>query len=456
MNTNFPWLNRALAGSLLAWAVLLRLATPAAGEDLTKDFRAAKAKLLQELRSQKPEIRAAAVKRFEEFPVPDAATTLLLQGSITQYPDVRSGCFQALRSYRNSEDVAKVLVADVLRDLKSGKADDATGIKLFVVLAADEPKVQALAATVLTQLEKSPHGTLLMILVVDQLAEQTDQPSAQSLYNLAEHPLASSHHGLKRALVQALCKRDDKEAVTRLVDYYLGSEGETRADIERRLVQLSGLSAEDKPDWTSWWAEKKEKFTFPMAAVKQEGLFANAVPRKAADTPSYYGLPLYGSRIVFIIDYSGSMAGAKMDAAKRELQNAIAVLPVTVKFNIVAFHSQVIPWKKDLQPVSPQIKQEAATWVASGAPTAMTNSYDALEAAIGQDCDAIYFLTDGAPTAGKVREPEQIVNLISRQNRIRRATINALGIGVGPQGNTFDAFLKTLAEKNFGVYRRLD
>lgn len=439
---------------------------PVRGDELEQKFRAAKAKLLQDLRSLKPEIRAAALKKFAEFPVPDAASTLLLQGEITRYPDVRQGSFEVLRSYRNSEPVAKVLVTDVLRELKSTQADDATGIKLYVLLSADDPQVKELAATALTQLEKSPHAAPVMIMVVDQLAAMADGPSCQALVNIADHPLGASHQGLKRAIVQALCKINEKDAVQRLVDFHLGSEGETRADIERRLQQLSGYTSEDKPDWSSWWAEKKEKFVFPGAApMKQEGLFANAAPQRpnppaidkpGTTTPSYYGLPLYGSRIVFVIDYSGSMAGAQMDAAKRELQNAVSVLPATVKFNIIAFHSEVIPWKRELQPVSPAIKQEATLWVASGVPTQKTNSYGALEAALAQDCDAIYFLTDGSPTTGKVTDPGQIVTLISRQNRIRRATINVLGIGVGGEGDRFDRFLKNIAEQNFGVYRRLD
>ena len=433
---------------------------PVRGAELEQKFRAAKPKLLQDLRSPSADVRSAALKKFEEFPVPDAASTLLLQGELTRYSDVRRGCFEALRSYRNSEAVGKVLLADVLREFKSTRAQDATGIKLYVLLAADEPKVKELAATALTQLEKSPHAAPVMIMVVDQLADLADGPSGQALVNIADHPLAGSHLGLKRAIVQALCKIDEKEAVSRLVDFHPGSEGETRADIERRLQQLSGLASEDKPDWASWWTEKKEKFVFPAAVPRQqEGLFANAVPQKPsgkADTPSYYGLPLYGARIVFIIDYSGSMAGAKMDAAKRELQNAVAVLPAAVKFNIIAFHTDVIPWKEGLQPVSPAIKQEATLWIASGLPTKQTNSYGALEAALGQDCDAIYFLTDGSPTTGKVTEPFQIVSLISRQNRVRRATINVLGIGVGGEGGVFDRFLKEIATQNFGVYRRLE
>jgi hypothetical protein len=127
-----------------------------------------------------------------------------------------------------------------------------------------------------------------------------------------------------------------------------------------------------------------------------------------------------------------------------------------VTFNIIAFHSDVIPWKKDLQPVSDASKQDAILWISRGIPTQQTNSYGALGAALTLDCDAIYFLTDGAPTVGRVTSCEQIVSLISQQNRIRRATINALGIGVGVEGGTFDRFLKDLVAQNWGVYRRLD
>jgi hypothetical protein len=55
-----------------------------------------------------------------------------------------------------------------------------------------------------------------------------------------------------------------------------------------------------------------------------------------------------------------------------------------------------------------------------------------------------------------VTQPAQIVTLISKLNRLRRMTINSIGIGVGADGNVFDAFLKALANNNYGQYIRVD
>ncbi len=421
-------------------------------DEVASAFRAAKSKLVQDLRSAKAEVRAAALSKLREFPTPDAVDTLLLQGGLTQFPDVRRGCFETLHSFRNSEVVGQALLTDVLRDLKRDKVEPATSVRLIVLLAADAPPVVEMQKQALKEAEKTPAGWLLLAMVIDQLTETADAPAAQSLYQLAELPVLVSQAGLRRAYVQALCRLNEAKAVSQLIQFQGTAEGEMRADIERRLMFLSGLKAEDRPDWSAWWKEKEAKFVFPSALKPAASLFA-----KADDNgPSYYGLPLYGSQIVFVIDYSGSMRGLQMDAAKRELQNAITKLPDGVRFNIVAFNSRVMPWKRELIHVSPQSKLEAIQFVAAGEAGSQTASYDALEAALSQNCDAIYFLTDGAPNGGKTSNPQEIITVISRQNRVRRATINAIGIGVGRDGNVFDTFLRELAERNFGAYRRLD
>ena len=74
----------------------------------------------------------------------------------------------------------------------------------------------------------------------------------------------------------------------------------------------------------------------------------------------------------------------------------------------------------------------------------------------GFDTEAIYFLSDGAPTAGKIVAPADIVAAIAAQNRIRRISVYTVGIGAGFPGSPLDAFLKALAERNLGVYRRID
>lgn len=416
--------------------------------DVEKEFKAAKAGLMRQTLSPKEDVRAAAMLKFPAYPTPDAAKTLLQLGVSSQFEDVRRGSYQALLSYRNAEKVAKLLSEEVSSDLKRAVIEPDGCVALVVLLAADEPAVQKYAHDVLALAEKAPSGSQFLVTVVDQLGEQDDNPECvRSLQTLAESPLAGQYAGFRRAVVQSLIRLRRKEAVTVLLQLLPTATGEVRADIQRHLAHLSGLPATDKPDWQAWWKEKQADFKFPLLRADRK---ADAV----AGLPSYYGLPLYGSRLIFILDTSGSMKGGRMEAAKRELSKAVTELPDDVQFNIVAFNSVVVPWQKDLVHSGPETKKEALRFVQSCTPQQTTASYDALEAALRFDADAIYFLTDGAPYGGKTSNPVEIVTQITKINRLRRATIHAIGIQA--QAGQFEGFLQSLADENFGVYRRVD
>jgi inter-alpha-trypsin inhibitor heavy chain H1 len=167
-------------------------------------------------------------------------------------------------------------------------------------------------------------------------------------------------------------------------------------------------------------------------------------------------LPLYAKRLIFVIDISGSMNGPRILAAKRELAQAIERLKDDVAFGIVVFNSQVQTWQKRLVPATAVNKRAAGYFIEGLGAGGMTASYDALHSALQYDGEAVYFLTDGAPTAGKIVDPGQIENAITQINRGKRMTIHCIGIGAGPQGGPFDLFLKSLADRNYGDYRRVD
>ncbi len=123
---------------------------------------------------------------------------------------------------------------------------------------------------------------------------------------------------------------------------------------------------------------------------------------------------------------------------------------------MLVFNSHVAVWQAQLVEATSENKDLACRYVAGQELAANTASYDALEAALSFDAEAIYFLTDGAPYGGKVTQPAAIVTLITKLNRLRRMTIHSIGIGAGREGNVFDAFLKTLAASNYGEYIRVD
>ena len=90
------------------------------------------------------------------------------------------------------------------------------------------------------------------------------------------------------------------------------------------------------------------------------------------------------------------------------------------------------------------------------APGGHTASYDALETALGYDVEAIYFLSDGDPNAGKISVPDAIIAAIVQANHMRRVSVYTIGICPGAPGGPLDTFMRSLAEQNLGIYRRVD
>ncbi len=127
----------------------------------------------------------------------------------------------------------------------------------------------------------------------------------------------------------------------------------------------------------------------------------------------YYGLPIYATRMVFIMDTSRSMLGFRLMAAKRELSAAIDALRPNDQFTVLVFDSNVRMWQKKLVVADATNKKKAIQFVNKQDTNLQTASFDALEAALGFDAEAIFFLTDGAPFGGKVAAPPEIVRIIT-------------------------------------------
>jgi hypothetical protein len=113
-------------------------------------------------------------------------------------------------------------------------------------------------------------------------------------------------------------------------------------------------------------------------------------------------------------------------------------------------------WHQDLVPATAANKQQAIRFIENQNPQASTSTFNALEAALAYDIEAIYFLTDGAPTSGKILAPADIIHTVIDGNRLRRISIYTIGIAPGYSGSPTDQFLKSLAEENLGTYRRVD
>lgn len=425
---------------------------------LEKAFRTAQRSALSQMKSKKIDLRAEAFEKLREFPTADCAKLLVMQGMTSPYEDVRKQAYATLTSFRDSAEVCNYLLASVEKDSSRGTPNETTCALFAVPLASESPEIEKRAFDLFDKAASQRRGGMLMLVsLIDQLGATDDAASVPPLVKISKRPVFNDQFAIRRSVVQALTKITEKIAVDALIDILTKAEGEIRADIVQHLSGISGQKfGVDPSAWADWWKASREGFKFAATAARA----ANRA--EALQTRSmYYGLPIYASKILFVIDTSKSMHGQRIYAAKRELINAINALPDGVHFTVMAFDRGVRPWQRKPALASSENKKKATGWVGGISDQDLgggTASYDALESALDFDTETVFFLTDGAPAGGKIVNPIEIVEVISRLNFTRRITINAIGIGVGPAlvTNPFHEFLSTLAERNYGEYKSVD
>jgi hypothetical protein len=328
---------------------------------------------------------------------------------------------------------------------------------LRVLLASSLPDTEEALDALIDKLgaaqATSDNATVMLSHVADAIGKKADPAEFSQLVRLTKFKAFKTDFGLRRAVVHAATRFPTKEAVALIFTVLADEHGELRGDIVEYLTQVTEEKhGNDTQAWLKWWQENEKTFEYPKKAPPP--LLRTIA---AAGMGSYYGIPLYAQRMVFVIDTSGSMRqGNRIGAAKRDLTSAVMALDDKCYFTMIAFNVGTNVWSSKLLQATPQTKRGAAGWIESQQMGLGTASYDALDAALKFDAEAIYFLTDGAPHGGKIEEPGAIIDEIGRQNRVRRKSIYTIGIGVGAQGNIFDVFLKTLADQNYGLYRRVD
>lgn len=136
--------------------------------------------------------------------------------------------------------------------------------------------------------------------------------------------------------------------------------------------------------------------------------------------------------VTIVLDRSGSMAGEKLDQAKKAALQVIEGLAEDETFNIVDYSSQVASFAPSTVPATGKNRVQARAYLESLRPTGGTNIHDALLEVLRQPVRAGYlpitlFLTDGLPTVGRTSEIE-IREMVAAANQAGRR-IFTFGVG---------------------------
>jgi hypothetical protein len=456
---------RLLLISWLACSVGALLWPAAAhAESLHDRFDEAQPALARQLKSRRVEERLSALDALRRLPVADSAK--LVHGCFIDVDDsVRNAAYDALQAMNNEQEVCDTLIGLAESNLKSKRSSEMVLPALAALLSSELPLAQTRAQCFLDErLIETPRGIEILVSLADNLGAHGKAADVKPLVRISKTRMFSKHFGIRRAVVQALTRTPSAESIGPLIGMMDVVGGEAKADAASYLAQVTGQRhGLDTNAWQKWHAAQTVA-AMPQASSKPLTVSVSKVTegtfKRVEEVPSegghYYGIPIFAERLVFVLDVSGSMQGRRFQAAKRELVQAIDNLQAKAKFGIVVFNSTVGRWHDDLVPATAANKQEAIRFIENQNPQASTSTFNALEAALAYDIEAIYFLTDGAPTSGKILAPADIIHTVIDGNRLRRISIYTIGIAPGFSGSPTDQFLKSLAEENLGTYRRVD
>jgi Ca-activated chloride channel family protein len=150
--------------------------------------------------------------------------------------------------------------------------------------------------------------------------------------------------------------------------------------------------------------------------------------------------------VVFVIDTSGSMAGASIQQARAALDDALAALAPADRFNVIQFNSRTERLFPASVPAGPAEVARARRWVERLQANGGTEMLPALRAALEDDTEGtgvrqVVFVTDGL-----VGNEDQLFAYLAAS--LGRSRLFTVGIGAAPNAH----FMTRAAQFGRGAY----
>ena len=382
-------------------------------------------------------VRAAAIANMAKKPRPsDTALLIKLSGETSER--ISMDAIEALSHHKDEKATRKVA------KLVSHKNP-------FVAAHALKSRFQQMAGSdavvkECVRIATSSRSWEMRIAAIELLKKKHAEAARKALFSNAKH---KSPH-VRSAAYDALTYVRDKNVVEFLLSLLKKERGRAKFDLADALADLTGFTWGVKHErWMSWWNRVKDEYPLPPKPKK--------IKARADDGyAGYYGISVNSNRVAFVIDISGSMSAkvrttTRLEEAKSNLVAAVRGFHVDVRFNIVAFDNVMEKWVDVLNRATGKNKKSAIAWANELKPRGGTNVYGALMDAMDlDDVDTIFFLSDGAPSAGKVTDTDEILRLIRSRNRFERIRIHTIGVQLRGQ---MKEFMEKLAAENYGECR---
>jgi hypothetical protein len=374
--------------------------------------------------------------------------------------------------------------ATYLPVLQGGLAHDSSIVRLAAVeglaATADAAALPPLAAHLVTETDE-----VVMVRGLDGTAklaalapEKLDAGARSAVLSAALGALGKRSWRVDLAALAVLRALRPAEAVPALIDLIAAhrAEGGTSVKVAgtveheagELLCSLTGKAF--KPAevdlWRQWWQQNKTGFAAaPAAAGAPEGAAPAAgpdagtpatVPAAAAAPPPatppadnvFYGIPVQGRRVLFVLDASSGMSrrgneagDSRIDIARREVMQAVERLPGGSTVTLITFNMRAQVWKADFAPTAPT-KKALEAFLAKIRPdlnrdlwAAMVLALEPKSFAYGEPlktrADEVFLVASGGHNhnLSPVADPRHIARLLRDLHVPNKVRVNTIYVG---------------------------
>src|ERR1700736_7030828 len=310
-------------------------------------------------------------------------------------------------------DKARRIYEDIVRKIRDPALLEYAGRDLFKVrIFPIEPRSRKPIKISYTELLRSDAGTISYLYPLS-----TEKFSAQPIKNLSVKVELKSPQSIASI-------------------YSPSHKVEIKRDGPNRAV-IGYESKDEKPDTDFqivYNTETREKIGLSLVNYKPDGDDGYFL-LLAAPTVDAEAKPA-AKDIVFVVDTSGSMAGAKLQQSQKALRFCVENLNREDRLEIVRFSTEAEPLFRELVAADADHRKRANDFIENFKPIGGTAIADALQTAIKirpEKSDrpfVLIFLTDGLPTVG-THNPDEIVAEVKKA-----AGVRIFSFGIGSDVNT--------------------
>lgn len=455
-----PTLDRMRIRPVAVVVVALSLAL---GGEARADYESAKKYFLDNVKSPEWKARRSAYGAFQDHDGGPAATLLLQQVAAETHPAVLEAAASTLAAMRSAEARAAA-VASSRKPKSSERVVAATALLSMRGNDVDAALVEQVAGT------NAPAATLAAL----ALGQGTRSGASEALVKALAHPAWQ----VRGAAARSLGALGDRAALKPLAERLKVEKGRARAEVVAALEAVSKLRLGDSP-------------------LRWAAVAAGEDPEKVAEAPAlaptFFGVPVTGERVVFVLDRSLNMRDAhpwvapelrerleelcspkdgeripwrqiktKWQLAVGHLRHAVEGLPTGTRFEVFYFAADVksvfggkgapagAAARKTLDEVLATIETDDGINLWDALLSALDMAGAAEDKAFKSGPDQVLLVTNNIPTRGDVADADVIARALALRARARFVPISVVGIGNHPF-----TLAETLAKHTGGVYVNL-